>query len=58
MVIVQVHEGASAAAVNVRITFAEELRFHMVMGRMERMILNGSVSSYSWYGRVMEFAEL
>jgi hypothetical protein len=36
----------------------EELRFHIVMGWMEHMILNGGVTSYSWYGRVIKFAEL
>jgi hypothetical protein len=58
MVIVHVREGTSASAVNVRIDLVEELRFHIVMGWMERMILNGIVISYSCYGRVMEFAEL
>jgi hypothetical protein len=39
-------------------TFVEELSLHIVMGWMEHMILNGSVISYNWYGRVIEFAEL
>ena len=29
------------------LTFVEELKFHIVMGWMEHMILNGSVISYS-----------
>jgi len=35
------------------LTFVEEL-----MGWMERTISYCSVISYSWYGRMMEFAEL
>jgi len=57
MVIVQVPEGTSAAAFNVCIDLCGGMRFHIVMGWMERMILNGIAIGYSWYGRSKELAE-